>query len=219
MAALSLMAAAGGYAFAETVDRVVASVGNTAITASDVQEEYRLDLFLEGKPSNAEPGPAILDQVRGRLIDRVLLEEGAQASEIHVALDDPAVTQQMQEARDRFPAGNAFQQGLSGLGMSEDDLRLHFVAQLEVLRLIDQRLRPEATVEASEIESYYRGTLVPELARQGQNQPPALDDVTDRIREILVQKKINLLLEAWLERLRDAREVKTYGSAQAEGNS
>jgi SurA N-terminal domain len=212
-----VLASARGPASAETVDRVAASVGRTAITASEVEQEYRLELFLEGKsPASAEPGQAVLEQVRSRIIDRVLLQEEVQASGIHVGPDDRAVAQRLQEVRDKFPAPQAFEEGLRGLGITEDELRRHLAEQVEVLRLIDIRLRPEVTVEEPEIEAYYHGTLIPELARQGQQPPPALSGVEDQIREILVQKKINLLLEAWLERLRAGHDVRLYGSPEAE---
>lgn len=200
----------------QTLDRVVASVGNTAITSSDVENEYRLELFLDGKPvEGADPDAATLNQVRERMIDRVLLREEAQASEIKVAPDDKTVDQRLGEVRRKFPSLTAYQNGLKALHMTEADLRQDLAEQEAILQLIDQRLRPEATAEPSEIEAYYRNALVPELARQGQ-QPPPLPEVTDRIREILVQQKTSGLLEDWLKRLRAARDVKTYGSAETE---
>ena len=204
----------------ETVDRVVASVGRTAITASEVEQQYRLEFLLDGKaPSNAEPGSAALEQARERLIDRALLEEEVQANGIQVSVDDESVSRQLKGIRDKFAASGAFEDGLRAAALTEGDLRLHLARQIEILRLIDLRLRPEANVEPAEIETYYRETLVPELAKQGQPQPPALAEVEDRIREILVQEKINSLLEAWLRRLRAGREVKLYGSAEAESKT
>jgi hypothetical protein len=201
----------------QTLDRVVASVGNTAITSSDVENELRLEIFLDGKPlADADPDTATLNDVRDRLIDRVLLEEEARASEIKVAPDDPAVDQRLDEIRKNFPNPAAYQAGLKALPMTEAGLRQNLAVQQTVLQLIDQRLRPEATVEPSEIEAYYRNTLAPELARQRQPAPP-LAEVTHRIREILVQQKISGLLEDWLRRLRAVRDVKTYGSTEAEG--
>jgi peptidyl-prolyl cis-trans isomerase SurA len=195
---------------------VVASVGNTAITSSDVENEYRLELFLDGKPAaDADPDVTTLDQVRDRLIDRALLDEEAHASEIKVAPDDSAVDQRLDEVRKKFPNLAAYQNGLQALSMTEAGLRQDLAEQQTILQLIDQRLRPEATVEPSEIETYYRSTLIPQLERQGQPAVP-LAQVTDRIREILVQQKISGLLEDWLKRLRAAHEVKTYGSAEAE---
>jgi hypothetical protein len=214
---LAVLALGWAFPSAETIDRVVASVGRTAITASEVEPEYRLELFLDGKsPLSSEPGPAALEPVRNRMIDRVLLEEEVRASAIRVAVDDPAVGQRFDELRSKFPSAQAFAQGLLAVGISEQELRSRLAEQIEILHLIDQRLRPEATVDVPEIEAYYHSTLIPELARQGHEQPPALADVEDSIREILVQKKINGLLETWLERLRAARDVKLYGSAEAE---
>jgi hypothetical protein len=194
----------------------VASVGNTAITSSDVKNELRLELFLEGKSvADADPDTATLNQVRDRLIDRVLLDEEARASEIKVAPGNPAVDQRLDEIRKKFPNLAAYQVGLKALPMAEAGLRQNLAEQQTILQLIDQRLRPEATVEPPEIEAYYRKTLASELARQGEPAPP-LAEVRDRIREILVQQKIGGLLEDWLERLRAAREVKTYGSPEAQ---
>ena len=198
------------------MDRVVASVGNTAITSSDVENEFRLELFLDGKPvADADPDMATLSQVRERLIDRVLLDDEARASEIAVAPDDPAVDQRLDEARKKFPNLAAYQNGLKALGMTEAGLRQDLAEQQTILQLIDRRLRPEATVDAAEIEAYYRNTLVPDLARRQQPAPP-LAEVTDRIREVLVQQKISGLLEDWLKRLRAARDVRTYGSPETE---
>lgn len=202
-----------------TVDRVVASLGRTAITASDVEREYRLELLLEGKASTTEPAGEVLDQVRNKIIDRVLLEEEVRSSGIQVNPNDPSVTERAQDAHNKFATKQAFEDALSGVGMSEGELQQYFANQAAVLLLIDRRLRPEVSVEPAEIEAYYQGTLIPELQRQKQDQALALSDVEDRIREILVQKKINVLLEAWLEHLRNERDVKLYGGAAAEDKS
>ena len=41
--------AAATSAAPETVDQVVASIGNAAITQADVEAEYRFELILDGK--------------------------------------------------------------------------------------------------------------------------------------------------------------------------
>ncbi|HEY6291974.1 MAG TPA: SurA N-terminal domain-containing protein [Terriglobia bacterium] len=214
-----LLAPKTALARGQALDRVVAAVGAAAITASDVDKEYRLELFLDGKVPNAtaqDADAATLDQVRGRIIDRTLLEEEAQTSGIKVAPDDPAVDQRLAELRSKFPSPGAFEAGLQALGMREEDLRQVLATEEQILRLIDQRLRPEATVESSEIEAYYRDKFLPELSRQGQTQPPPLSEVEDRIREILTQQKIDVLLGQWVSRLRLNRDVRIYGSALAE---
>lgn len=221
MPAAALLAAVAALlpaaACGQMLDRVVASVGNTAITSSDVKREYRLELLLDGKSvAAADPDTSTLKQVRERMIDRVLLEEEARASEIMVAVNDPSVDQRLDEIRKKFPNAAAYHDDLNVLGITEADLRQDLAEEETIMQLVDQRLRPEATVDAPEIEAYYQNTFVPEASRQGQHPPPVAE-VTDRIREILVQQKINGLLEDWLRRLRAARDVRTYGNAEAEG--
>jgi peptidyl-prolyl cis-trans isomerase SurA len=221
-AAVLAMAAAAPQMLAQgtgqTLDRVVASVGDTAITASDVEAEYRLELFLDGKaPEGPEPSDAVLDQVRQRMIDRILLEEEVHADGIRASPDDQAVQARFADLQRKFQGAEGFQRALKDVGMSESDLREALAEQEEILRLIDHRLRPEAIVEPAEIDSYYRNSLLPDLARQGNQQAPLLDQVEGRIREILVQQKIDGLLEDWLKRLRARSDVHVSGNASVNG--
>ncbi len=202
----------------QTLDRVVAAVGNTAITASDLESEYRLELFLDGKEPEGDPDVATLNQVRQRLIDRLLLEDEVRDDGIKVSSDNPAVAARWGELQKKFPSPEAFASGLAKLGTSQDAVKNALVQEEAILRLIDQRLRPEAVVEPAEIETYYHNTLVPSLEREGNQQPPPLGDVENRIREILVQQKIDSLLDAWLKRLRKGGDVQIFGNPEAGGN-
>lgn len=217
-AAAQISAGASRAAGVQTLDRVVGAVGNVAITASDVEDEYRLELFLDGKEPDADPGAAVLNQVRQRMIDRILLEDEARTDSIKVSPDDPAVTARWNDLQKKFSNAEAFAVELKKLGMSEVALKSVLAEEEGILRLIDQRLRPEAVVEPSEIEAYYHNTLVPSLARQGSQQAPPLSDVESRIREILVQQKIDGLLDAWLKRLRNRGDVRVFGSAEPGGS-
>ena len=46
---LLLMVLCASFSRAEVLDRVVASIGEVAITRSDVEREYRLERFLDGQ--------------------------------------------------------------------------------------------------------------------------------------------------------------------------
>jgi len=207
---------APALALGETVDRVVAAVGDKAITASDVEAEYRIELLLDGKnPAGSEPDGSTLNQVRDRLIDRALLEKEAAVDNIEVAPKDPAVDERLKALLQKFPNPDAFRAGLGKTGLTESAFRRYLAAEERVLRVIDERLRPQAAVEPSEIETYYRESLVPQLARQSQSPPP-LAEVESRIREVLTQQKIDKLLTEWLKTLRASRDVHVYGNAAAE---
>ncbi|HEV2426177.1 MAG TPA: SurA N-terminal domain-containing protein [Terriglobia bacterium] len=216
-AAAQTPAGLSGTAGGQTLDRVVAAVGNTAITASDVESEYRLELLLDGKEPDPDPGAGVLNQVRQRMIDRILLEDEVQADSIKVSPDDPAVAARWNALQKKFPNMEAFATALKQAGMSEESLKSVLAEQESILRVIDQRLRPEAVVEPPEIEAYYHDIFVPRLAKQGNQPAPPLSEVESRIREILVQQKIDGLLDAWLKRLRARDDVRVFGSAEAGG--
>ncbi len=197
-------------AAAETIDRVVASVGNSAITQSDVERQYRLELFLNGQTPAGKPDAADEKSVRNRLIDQYLLEREAETEGGEMPDFSPRATKALEQVRAMFANEELFQSALRALGMSESEVLEHLQAQERTLYLIDQRLRPAAWVEASEVEAYYANTFVPEYRSRNTGTPPPLEEVGSRIREILVQQKIDALLATWLEELRSSRRVKIH---------
>jgi hypothetical protein len=197
-------------AAAETLDRVVASIGNVALTASDVEQEYRFELFRNGQTPVTPPDLATLERVRDRLIDQRLLAEEAEAESIERADLPRQAAQALAEVRKKYPSEEAFQSALQTLGTSEGEVLSRLKEQAAVLQIIDQRLRPAAWVEQTEIETYYHETFVPEYARHTVGPAPALEEVESQIREILVQQKIDQLLATWLQELKAGRRVRLH---------
>ena len=204
-------AAGHGSGWAQTLDRVVASVGDVAITESDVVREYGLEILIqEGKLPNTPPDAATLDRVRDRLIDQTLLAQETRAEGLEWPGARSAAQQRLAEVRKRFSSAKAFDSALRSLGMSENQFLEVLAAQQRTLRLIEQRLRPAASPGQAEIQTYYRETFLREYAKRSPGAPPRLAEVESQIREILVQKRINEQLTAWLEELRSSRKVKLY---------
>lgn len=197
-------------AAAETLDRVAASIGNVALTASDVEQEYRFELFLNGQSPSAPPDPATLERVRDRLIEQKLLAEEAEAENVERGDLPRQGADALAEVRRKYPSEEAFQAALRTLEMDEREVLKRLEDQAFVLRIIDQRLRPAAWVEHSEIEAYYSKTFVPEYTRHAARPAPALEGVENQIREILVQEKIDQLLPPWLEELQANRRVRLH---------
>ena len=112
--------------------------------------------------------------------------------------------------RAKYASEEAFQAALGKLGMRHQEIVARLQAQERMLYLIDERLRPAAWVDLSEIDNYYRETFVPAYERRRDSKPPPLEEVDSQIREILVQKKINELLPDWMGELRTGRRVKVY---------
>jgi hypothetical protein len=197
-------------AAAETVDRVVASIGNAALTASDVEQAHRFELFLNGQPPSAPAAPATLERVRDRLIDQRLLGEEAEAEKVERTDLPRQAAATLAEVRRKYPSEQAFQAALRTLEMDEREVLQRLEDQALVLRIIDQRLRPAAWVERAEIEAYYQKTFGREHMTQAAGPAPALEDVENQIREILAQEKIDQLLPTWLEELKTSRRVRLH---------
>lgn len=195
---------------AETLDRVVASVGNVAITNSEVEGEHRLELFLKGSAAAGVPDAAEFERVRDRMIEQKLLGDEAETEGVDRSDIMEAAKQSFGDVRRQYPSDEAYQTALRALGATEEKVLDRLQVQVLTLRLIDQRLRPAAWVERPEIEAYYTGTFVPEFRRQNAGPVPPVDEVEPQIREILVQMKVDQLLANWLTELKAGRRVRIH---------
>jgi hypothetical protein len=191
-----------------------------AITQSDVETEYRTEVFLEeGRVPSMLPDSKTLSPILERVIDQKLLMGEAAAEHPDLAASQLRAEQTLADLRNHFSSEEAFQVALRSLGWNEDDLLARIEEQELILRIVDQKLRPLVSVGHNEIEAYYRATFLPEWAKKSKEKAPALADVEAQIQEILVQRKIDKQLEVWLKELRATHHVRlvgpTLGSAPA----
>jgi hypothetical protein len=84
--------------------------------------------------------------------------------------------------------------------------------QLYLSRFIDYRFRPAAQITDQQVADYYRDDFVPQLkARKA--EIPALDDVEDTIREVLIQRAITDREEKWLDESRPRLRIDIVSKA------
>ena len=205
-------ATAGSVCLAsQTLDRVVASLGPEAITASDVEQEYRFECFLEAQWPAPLPDSAALAAAREHLTYQKLLIREENPGPAEIAASEKAAEERLAEVRKQFAGAEDFQQGLKELGMTETEVKGRLAQQELMLRLIDQRLRPAASPSEEEVTDYYRSTFVPEFQkRNGGAAAPPLSEVEDQIREVLIQERINELLDQWIEELKPTSHVRFH---------
>lgn len=197
-------------ASAQTLDRIVASVENSAITQSDVETQYRLELLLDGRDPGIRAPAGGLARVRDRLVDQRLLLDEAEAEGLRIETFIPRAEETLKAVRARNETRAEYEAALSVVGLSDEEV-LRRLAEMELaLQIIERRLRPAAWVEASEIETYYREVFVPDLKKRAEGPVPPREEVENEIREILIQEKVDELLETWLSELRTARRVRIH---------
>jgi hypothetical protein len=153
------------------------------------------------------------------LIDQELLREQMHASDFQRASDEE-IAQRIQNVRKRYPdAGSVegWQAALGRYGLTEPGLQERVALQLNLMRLVDARLRPNVNIDGKSIESYYNQELLPELRQSGGKDVP-LADVSGKIKELLTEQKVNELLVAWLQNLRSGSEIRTAPDPAGSGN-
>jgi len=196
---------------ADILDRVVASVDRVAITASDVEREYRFELFLDGQWPAPPPDAGALASARERLTYQILLSREENPGPVDKAECEKAAAERLAALAQGISSPEAFQVAVRELGMTEAEIVARIAQQNLMLRLIDQRLRPAASPSDDELAEYYRQIFVPEFQRKnpGAAAPP-LPEVENQIREVLTQKHINELLDQWIEELKPSNRVSIH---------
>ena len=169
--------------------------------------EYRFETFLEGRPQSPPPDAKELDQARDRLIQQMLLTLEADGEGLKVEHSKTEAIRWLDQVRKNYPDPQSYQSALAATGMTEDDALARLENHIRTLRLIDERLRPNAWVDQREIEHYYENNFSPDYTRRTGASAPALDKVEDEIREILVQQKVDRLLVEWLKEIKEDRHV------------
>ncbi len=189
----------------QTIDRIVATVNRKPVLQSEWEDGLRFEAFLQGRPMESFT-PQEREQALSRLIDRVLLAQQMQA-------DYSASEQELADRKDEIRAelqGAESEKGwhelLARYELTDAAFNAALENQLTVMRFIELRLRPSVRVSRDDIEEYYNQTLAPAVKKAGK-EPEPLDELRPRIRELLVQKQMDTVLEDWLANLRGQSEI------------
>jgi peptidyl-prolyl cis-trans isomerase SurA len=196
---------------AEVIDRIVATVNGHVILQSDWDEALCYEALLTNRTPVQfadDDRRAILD----RLIDLELLRGQMKSADFPHATD-AEVAARVADARKQYPQATsveAWQALLAQYHLTEKDLFAHVRQQIDVMRLVDARLRPTVEIDSKSIEAYYRDKFVPKLKQSGASEVP-LADVSGKIRELLTEEKVSELLVSWLQTLRSEGQIHVPG--------
>ncbi len=185
MTLLLVMVTACGLAPAEVVDRTIAVVNGHLITWSDLDEQMRFEALENQRPL------------------RKLAAEERRTAFDHL-VQNWILRDQMQGM---FPAADKWNSLVESYGLTAEALRKLVANQLETLRFLEFRVRPLVRVTRQEVEEYYRTTLTPQLEAKGETPEP-VQKLAPKIRELLVQQKMNVELDKWLANLRSQAQVR-----------
>ncbi len=203
----------------EVIDRIVATVNGRIILQSDWDEAMCFEaLSGNRKLSDFNEGErrAVLD----RLIDQELLGQQMKTSEPGQTSDADVATR-ASEIRKLYPEAatdEGWRSVLSRYQLTGKDFLAHLRRQIELMRLVDARLRPKVEIDSKSVEAYYRDQFVPQLKQSGASQVP-LAEVSGKIRELLTEQKVDELLVSWLHTLRSEGHVSIPGAGLPAGET
>jgi hypothetical protein len=217
MASPRAAAQAAQAANAVVLDHVVAVVNDQTILASDVDDEMRLAVLDPG-----EAGLGILTPQRAldQLISRALIQQQIRQEDALAAEPVQAeVDARLAEIRSELPAcihekcasGAGWKAFLAMHGLKPGRVENYLRYRIQILHFIELRFRQGIQISPDEIEKYYRETLLPQYAPG--DEIPALDKVSSRIEEILLERQVNVLFDGWLANLRKQGEVEVLDPA------
>jgi SurA N-terminal domain len=189
----------------EIIDRIAVSVGNQAITVSELDREIRVTAFLNR--TQPDFSPAARRTAADRMVEqRLILRELENAhypspadSEIDPILD--------KFKQDNFAGDQQYRSALAASGITEEDVRKELLWQRRLLRFIDVRFRPGVQVNPDDIQDYFDKVVEPaaEVAHPG--QVLKLDDYRQQIEHKLTGEQVDAQMSTWLDSAKKRSEV------------
>jgi DNA-binding transcriptional ArsR family regulator len=209
--ALAFSARAG-----QVIDRVVTKVNGHPILQSDWEQEVAFEAVSNARDPDsftAAERQAALD----RLIDQELLREQVRPSQPAPVDEVAARVAEVRKLQPDCATDAGWHVKLQRYGLSQSALEKHLGDQIQLMKLVEDRLRPSIQIDQQAVESYYRDRLLPEMKRAGSSATP-LTEVFGRIKDLLAEQKMNELLSGWLASLRSGSHILAPESSSGERN-
>ena len=195
------------------LDHVVAVINGDVLLQSDVDEEMH---FAVLEPFRLNAGPDTPQDAMRRLINRsLILQQMKEQQQLNVKISKEEVQKSLERMRTHLPqcvkydcdTAAGWAKFLKANDLTQEEVDAHWKQRLRILRFIDLRFRTGIRIPRESIAEYYTKTVIPAFEHEGE-VAPALDDVSSRIEEVLLQQQVNGLLQDWLKSLRSEGSVR-----------
>jgi hypothetical protein len=207
---ISLLLVTAGL-HAEIIDRIAVSVGNQAVTTSDIDREIRVSSFLNR--SQPDFSPAARHATADRLVEQRLILRELENSGYPVPADseiDPILDN---FKKDNFTSDEDYFHALAEAGITDRQVRDELLWQRRLLEFIDVRFRPGVQVSQQDIENYFHLKVEPAAEAAHPGEPVTLDQYREQIEEKLTGDQVDKQMNAWLENARQRSEVVVHQEA------
>lgn len=180
------------------IDSVAARIEDDVILESEVRELGAFQTLSDGE---AKPRSEVIRD----LADQWIVRGEANAAKYPLPSADDAQNAFQQFAK-QFASTEQFQKSLAAADLTEAATKRILAQLLYLARFLDYRFRAAAQVDDKQVETYYHEEFAPQLKARG-DAVPALEDVEDTIREVLIQRAINERAAKWLDDTRQRLKI------------
>ena len=198
----------------EIVDRVVTSVNGHVVLQSDWELELAIEAFSNVRDpdsfTSAERNAAL-----DRLIDQQLLREQVRPSESAPAGQVAARVAELRKLHPECATDEGWRASLQRYGLTQSSLAKRVGDQIQLMKLVEDRLQPSIQIDQRAVETYYHDQLLPDMKRAGSPAAP-LTEVFGQIKDLLAERRMNELLAVWLANLRSGSHILTPESGTGE---
>jgi hypothetical protein len=175
---------------AQIVDAIVVRIEDDIITLSELRELAAYQQLLDGHSQSNE-------EIRSELIEQWVVNNEAMTTGFPLPAQ-AEVDRELSRVETSFSSPAVYQQRLEAAGLTAAAVRRIITRQIYLARYLDYKFRSSIQVDDAALADYYRDHLVPELHAKGQQAPP-LTDVTEQIREVLIEQGVNERTAAWFD--------------------
>jgi hypothetical protein len=184
-----------GVSWAAVLDRIAVTVGNEAITESEVIEEIRITSFLNNEPLDFSP--AARRVAADRLVDQYLIRHELEAGS-YPSPDQTQATKLIADfTKTHFPGRAEFEKKLKQYGITEEDLASHLRFQLQAIQFTDLRFAAASSNEAYRTATPAAGPPTTETTSTA--APSATDPAA--------ATKVDQQLDDWLKQVRTQTRI------------
>src|SRR6202795_3844971 len=209
-----IMALALSSVGGQIVDRVVTSVTGHVILQSVWEQGGGIEAFSNARDpdsfTSAESNAAL-----DRLIDQQLLREQVRPSQPAPAELVAARVADLRKLHPECATDEGWRATLRRYGLTQSSLEKRVGDQIQLMKLVEDRLQPSIQIDQRAVETYYHDQLLPDMKRAGSPAAP-LTEVFGQIKDLLSERKMNELLAVWLANLRSGSHVLTPDSGAGE---
>jgi len=205
---LVLLAAA---THAEIIDRIAVSVGNQAITTSDIDREIRVTAFLNR--SQPDFSAAARHTTADRLIEQRLILRELENSRFPTPADAEIDSALEKFRKDTFANADDYFRALAEAGITDRQVRDELLWQRRLLEFIDVRFRPGVQVSEQEISDYFHQKVEPAAQAAHPGESVTLDEYREQIEDKLIGDQVDKQMSTWLEGARQRSHVVVHDEA------